>query len=248
INESLAKLEVGSLTWGIGKCDLALKRDFFVNNEFLVGYDPDSEADQTLLVGVVRNSSQVPIAILANYACHPTTFGPENQLLSPDFVGAMREIVFKQKKAPCIFLQGASGDLAPMEQYVNDPEIVDAHGRKLGYAILSVIEGIRPSDADLTFTGLLVSGAPLALWKRRKANVSSGISSKKFEIEVAFKNLPSIELIRSEYEACQDRVLKDRLWRKLTTRTAIENAKKPIIPLWVWQFGETILIAQPNEA
>ena len=48
---------------------------------------------------------------MVNYACHPTTLAWENTLISPDFPGAMREVVERATAAPCVFLQGASGDL-----------------------------------------------------------------------------------------------------------------------------------------
>ena len=39
---------------------------------------------------------------------------------SPDFVYAMSGVVEREMQAPCLFLQWASGELAPREQYVGD--------------------------------------------------------------------------------------------------------------------------------
>ena len=55
------------------------------------------------------------LGTIVNYACHPTTLAWQNTLISPDYVGALRQAVEEQTGAPCVFLQGASGDLGPRE-------------------------------------------------------------------------------------------------------------------------------------
>ncbi|WP_328524990.1 hypothetical protein [Kribbella sp. NBC_00359] len=49
-------------------------------------------------------------AVLLDFACHPTTYGPENLRYSADFPGAARAAL-----APAVvgFLQGAAGDVSP---------------------------------------------------------------------------------------------------------------------------------------
>ena len=76
------------------------------------------------------------LGTLVNYACHPTTLAWENTLISPDYVGAMREVVEQHTGAPCLFLQGASGDLGPREGFVGDTAVADRNGRQLGFAAL----------------------------------------------------------------------------------------------------------------
>src|SRR5207244_4306015 len=103
-----------------------------------------------LVVGRVTGVNGNVVATLVNYACHPTTLAWDNLLLSPDFPGAMREVLERQfSGAPCIFLQGASGELAPREQYTGETAIADAHGRQLAYAALAVLEGMLPPSTGL---------------------------------------------------------------------------------------------------
>lgn len=248
INEALAGMEDSILVWSAGCCNLATKRDLKVGNDYLIGYDPEAKADQTLLVGQLKRPDGSLRAVLANYACHPTTFAHENRLISPDFVGAMRELVTGHASAPCMFLQGASGDLAPKKQYISDPEIVDANGRQLGYAVLSVLETHPGADTSWTFDSALVSGAPLAIWKETPVKVSERFRLRKIIVRVPYKQLPDVEAIEQEYRQCEDRVLKDRLWRKLNTRIAIGNNSHADLPVWIWRLGDAILVAQPNEA
>ena len=66
----------------------------------LCGYNPAVAADDTLVVGrVTSDSGDAVIATVVNYACHPTTLSWENTLISPDFVGAMREVVGADRPA-----------------------------------------------------------------------------------------------------------------------------------------------------
>src|SRR5690606_20518854 len=103
-------------------------------DRYLCGYNPASPADDTLLVGrVTRDSDDKVIATIVNYACHPTTLAWDNDQVSPDWVGAMRETVEQHTDgAPCVFLQGSSGELSPAIQYVGDVAWADRHGRYVG--------------------------------------------------------------------------------------------------------------------
>lgn len=248
IQSCMADMRAGVLTWEYGRCSLATNRDIHVDHSYLVGYNPTRVADDTLLVGCVRDMENKVIATLVNYACHPTTLAHENRLLSPDYVGAMREVVGHDTKAPCLFLQGASGDLAPKEQYVSDVQVADRHGRQLGFSVLSVLEGLLPNHTGLSYQGALESGAPLALWKRTPAQIQRNMRGKVIEIDVELKDLPSSEEIEQEWEHCSDRVMKDRLWRKLNTRRTLGDRQVAKLPLWIWELGDSLIIAQPNEA
>jgi hypothetical protein len=45
--------------------------------------------------------------------CHTVVLGPKTTALSPDFIGPAREIVEAATGAPCLFLQGAAGNINP---------------------------------------------------------------------------------------------------------------------------------------
>ncbi len=112
----------------MGRCSLATNRDLHdpEKERIVSGFNPSIEADSALLVGRVTDGTGKIIATIVNYACHPTTLAWDNTLISPDFVGAMRETIEANTGgAPVIFLQGASGELAPRYQYVGDVKVAD---------------------------------------------------------------------------------------------------------------------------
>lgn len=239
-----------TLSWHYGKCDLATNRDMPIpeNDRVLVGFNPTIPADDTLLVGKITDESGYIIGTLVNYACHPTVLAWDNQLLSPDYVGAMRSLVEEKTKAPCLFLQGASGELAPPEQYVGDTALADKHGRHLGYSVLATLESMYSPHTQLYFDKLIESGAPLAIWKRKHRIPSDVLRAECIPIEMGLKAILSMEEIDRQLETCTDHVLRERLVRMKAMRKNLGKGDTVIVPLWIWRLGEACIVAQPNEA
>jgi hypothetical protein len=246
---ALASAKAAVLTWQYGKCDLAKNRDVPESKKkrFVVGFNPEQSSDDTLLVGRITNTKQKIIATIVNYACHPTTLAWENRLISPDYVGAMREVVETSTNAPCVFLQGASGELAPAEQYVGDIRVAEKHGRKLGHAVLSTLEGMSSPEMNLRFHGAVESGAPLAIWKQSYQRVSTNLSAEMVKIPLPLKSLPSLAEIEKSWDMCSDPILKERLWRQRGVRKSIGDGKTTKMPVWLWRLGDSILAGQPTE-
>ena len=250
VNQALSSAQEAILDWRYGVCDLATNRDLQIGDtkKMHIGFNPELSADDTLLVGRVTNHQNNTIAVLVNYACHPTTLGWENLLISPDYVGALREVVEVNTGGKLLFLQGASGDLAPSEQYSGDTTLADKHGKKLGYAVLSTLSGFSECGSTIEFQETLESGAPLALWASKKSLPSSILKSTILTVPLSLKELPSEEELELACESCDDPVEKERLWRKKGIRKSIGNGEQAFISVWIWQIGSAILVGQCNEA
>ena len=85
-----------------------------------------------------------PLATLVHFAAHPVMRDADELLFSADYPGAMRAAVEESLGAPCVFLQGAGGDMSP-----NPPagvEGADAFGRALGLAALEVAAEARSAE------------------------------------------------------------------------------------------------------
>ena len=167
--EARPKVEAASIVYGIGRCNLAAHRDFLdvERGTFVCGFNPEGPADDTLLVGRVTNHSGKTLATLVNYACHPTTLAWDNTLISPDWVGAMREVIETHEGGHCLFLQGASGDLGPREGFVGDPAVADRNGRQVGFAVLSTLATLPPAGTKYVYAGPVISGATIGTWKHQ---------------------------------------------------------------------------------
>ncbi len=166
VKEAQAKLRPATIVHGTGHCNLAAHRDYRdeENQVWACGYNPDTVADDTVLVARIDSEGGEVLATLVNYACHPTTLAWDNTLISPDYPGAMRETIETATRAPCLFLQGASAELGPVEGYVGDTEIADRNGRQLAHAALSALESLPAANTRFSYAGPVVSGATLGSW------------------------------------------------------------------------------------
>ena len=199
-------MQTAAIVYGHGRCSLAAHRDFreAENDRYVIGFNPYQDGDQTLLVARMTASDGRLLATMVNYACHPTTLAWGNQLISPDFPGAMREIVEQATGVPCVFVQGASGELGPREGFVADVEVADRNGRQLGYAALSVIESMPPAGTLYRYDGAVVSGATIGTWNYKpigdERRVSTGAwQSARTAIDLPYlPDLPSIAKAESD--------------------------------------------------
>ncbi len=167
VKETQTKLQPATILYATGRCNLAAHRDYWDedNQLWACGYDPNTPADDTVLTARAHAEDGTLLATLVNYACHPTTLAWDNTLISPDYPGAMRETIEEATGVPCLFLQGASGELGPVEGFVGDTSVADRNGRQLGHAALSAIESLPDPNTRFEYTGPVVSGATLGEWK-----------------------------------------------------------------------------------
>lgn len=252
--EALATVAPATFTWATGRCGLAANRDLTDpeprKKRIVCGYNPSIHADDTVLVGrVTRDTDDSMLATIVNYACHPTTLAWLNNLVSPDYIGAMREVVEGYGGgAPCLFLQGASGELAPKHQYVGDPRVADGHGRRLGYATLEALESMLPPRQRLSYRGVVESGAPLAVWWPETFNPSREVAAVGFDVPLPLKKMPAPRELEKQLAACRDRALRERLFRKLQIVKALGGGRTCPMRAWVWRVGGALFIAHCNEA
>ena len=202
-----------TITYGQGSCRMAANRDYWddARGAFSCGFNPDARAaadpglvaDDTLLAVRVTDVEGKLVVTLVNYACHPTTLAWENTLLSPDFPGALRETVQQATGAPCVYVQGACGDLGPRRGFTGDTAVADANGREVGYAALSALTAMGPPATDYRYAGAVVSGATLGVWEDAPFGEARGQETARFEqaaftVELPLKPLPKAGELQTE--------------------------------------------------
>jgi neutral ceramidase len=92
---------------------------------------PHPPSDRDLAVLRFDDLSGKPIAILVNFAAHPTMVSELNLKFSADYVGAMKQLVEKETGASVLFIQGAAGDQSP-----NDLKDYVGFGQDLGREVI----------------------------------------------------------------------------------------------------------------
>jgi hypothetical protein len=244
-----ANVQPAVASWAEGRCNLARNRDLVLDSEtFLCGINPDGPTDDTVLVGRVTDAMGKIIATMVNYACHPVSLGGGNKLISPDYYGAMREVVERDTGgAPCLFLHGASGDMTPLRSYESDPAIADQNGRQLGYAALSTLTGMLPPEQEIAFDRIEDSGARLGRWSLRSKPANTTLKATVSDTDLPYVDLPTEAELLKAIEGCNDRPLKERLERRLMVRRDVGDGTSRKVRMTLWQIGDAFLVGAPAE-
>jgi len=208
-----AACQPATIVYGTGRCNLASNRDLFDadRQQFVCGLNPAGPADDTVVVAKISAEDGKLIGTVVNYACHATTLAWQNTLISPDYIGALRETIERQTDAPCIFLQGASADLGPREGFVGETSIADRNGRQLGYSTLATIESLPAAGTRHVYAGPVVSGATIGTWRHEAIDEAKRESQAHWKVvqwneALAYrKDLPTIATAEAELASWQTR-------------------------------------------
>jgi neutral ceramidase len=95
-------------------------------------------------LGVIRFDSAEsgqPIAVLVNFAAHPTSIPSTSMQFSPDYIGALREQIESQLGGVAVFMQGASGDLSTNRGPFGDH---NKYGQALGQQAFKLAASLEP--------------------------------------------------------------------------------------------------------
>ena len=97
------------------------------------------------MLGVIRFddvTSDKTIAVLVNFAAHPTSIPAQTLDFSADYVGALKGIVEKELGGTAVFMQGASGDLST-ERGPHGDHV--AYGQALGRETVKLARSLQPA-------------------------------------------------------------------------------------------------------
>src|SRR5215467_13213838 len=150
--EALANLQPVQIRAGKGRCDInANRRAVTPAGERFLGVNPDGPCDRDVLVARLDSAEGKPLVTLVNYACHATIMGPANKLITPDFPGAMKRVVEQAVSGRCFFLQGAAGNVGPVQGFQADPPVYRQLGTVLGHEVAKVALGLTAIPTSVKF-------------------------------------------------------------------------------------------------
>jgi hypothetical protein len=272
VSEARSTVRPVTITYGVGRCRMAAHRDFWdeASGQYVCGFNPDGPADDTVLVARVTDSANQFVATIVNYACHPTSLAWENTLISPDYPGAMRETVEQATSAPCVFIQGASGDIGPRDGQQGDPRVADRNGRQLGYAAMEAIESLPPPGTRFEYTGPVVSGATLGAWSHVPIDTGARKSHarwllRRWTLELDYRpDLPTLEqaqsdldrwqseersaLDRGDHQKARDcRAMAERMTRVINRLVNLPPGRSFPLPITLWRLGDAVWLAVEGE-
>ena len=239
------------ITWGYGKCALGTVRDLPVGDQVVVGFNPELEPDDTLVVGRVTDRAGKNVLTIVNYGCHPTSVGWGSGLISPDYVGRARELVEQATGAPMLFLLGACGNVAPKIQYSADVSIADRNGEILGYATLATLAAMLPPATEYRFTEVITSGSNLGGWNPVSVAPNNTLKGKKVLAKLPHKELLDEAQMRERWAplTATESFLNFRIRKQFEMRKDYVQGDGTVLhPIWFWQIGDAIVVAHCGEA
>jgi hypothetical protein len=110
---------------------------------------PDKPVDRELTVLRIEDMQGKPIAHAVNFAAHATMLPSTLLKFSADWPGAMAGVVEKETGAPCLFLQGAAGDMSTNPGEHGGPEAFGAAVAKAALGIAKQVKCQGPALGDL---------------------------------------------------------------------------------------------------
>lgn len=153
-------------------------------------------------VGVIRVDSVAtgkPMAVLMNFAAHPTVLGAENMTFSADFVGYARNALERMigGDVMAIFANGAQGTIAPHAFQGDDGwQRAENVGTILAAEVFKAIAMIKPQesvDIKLVRTPLELKIVPTSIFPPTMSyppSYESEIDAISFDNRVAFVAIP----------------------------------------------------------
>lgn len=251
IDQAIASAEPAVLSVGQGSATLARTRDYFdaQTASIICGPNPHGNVDNTLVVGrITAEKTGKAVATFVNYACHPVSLGGGNRSISPDYIGAMRELVESHTGgAPCMFVHGPSGNQTPRDSYADEPCVADRNGEILGFAALSVLSAILPAGQRLEFKGIERSGADLAIWERRPYAVDNVLRAMVCRLQLPPRARISPEEVESQLQVETDPATRVRLNRLLQFHSSAQEGLSAGFPVWGLRLGRCLIIGTPAE-
>jgi hypothetical protein len=148
VNEAQANLQPAHLEYSQAEANVGInRREKLPDGRMEIGRNPDGARDKSVQVVSVFALTPTPLpvgegqrlATIVNYACHGTVLGPDNLLVSADWIGVMRKKVEEELGGLTLFIQGAAANINP-DMYWEDAhayEKVTEQGLGVADAVLA---------------------------------------------------------------------------------------------------------------
>jgi hypothetical protein len=214
--EACNHLQPARIAAGSGKSTIGVNRRYVTPEKtVVVGHNWEGPVDHEVKVVRIDDLNEQPLAILVNYACHPIIVGPYNDLITPDYPGIVKRVVEEATGAKCLFLQGATGDIGPIEGCTSTTPLAVYRklGKRLGFTAASVALDLSTAVKEDRYLRTLESGAPLGVFEyetQSDAPVTLRVATRP--VQMPLKEFPSFEAAEAEARACAEEL--ERLRRE----------------------------------
>ncbi|HDJ04727.1 MAG TPA: hypothetical protein ENF85_01880 [Candidatus Bathyarchaeota archaeon] len=231
---------------GVGEAKVSINRWQRTPTGVRWGPNPDAPVDHSVGVLRVDKLNGEPLAILVNYACHPSIMGADNLLYSGDYTSYVQSVIEKvYDGVTALFSTGAGGDVKIA--------VLTEDGSQFRYTNLE----------DCRRYGTIIAAEAIKVAESIKTKPVKRVSARTKRVDLPLVSLPSPEDVEAELSRIKKQVAeleaqgKDAYVKRLRlewaqrTLTALRNKTAPTsIPAEVQmlRIGEEIaFFAVPGE-
>ncbi len=172
---AMADRRPASLAWAEGRVNFAMNRRVVKDGKWRsFGTTPDGAVDHAMPILVATEPGGAVRAIVANYACHCTTIGPELNRICGDWAGFAQEYVEADLPGTtCLITIGCGADANPEPRTGLD--LARRHGREMASEVARLLAGpLRPIRGPLAcryeLIGLRYDAVPTREEFEKRAN------------------------------------------------------------------------------
>jgi hypothetical protein len=148
ISEAKADMQPARMKMGLGQCDIGVnRRERAPDGRIVLGTNPEGPVDRTVGVCRIETQKGKPLAALVSFAAHPVGQDVQIRRISADYVGCTRRVVQEMTGVPCLFWQGAAGNVNIVSAET-DYAAACSSGTRLGREAARVWEVAKPIRTD----------------------------------------------------------------------------------------------------
>lgn len=232
----------------------------------ILGWNREGFIDESVPTIRIDAHDGSPIATLVGFGCHPVVLGGEVALTGPDFIGELRDRVESLRGGTCIFLQGAAGNVLPLEAFGDTPGPERTMGARLA---LEAVHAIADHDPRVIEIEKVAYGSvtPISLYRRRVAAVQPAqrVGVRRGVLDLPLLEAPSGEALQGELDQLRSDLAELRRagagpdarnpvsyhirWLEAMLARLATSPLPRSIPgeIWAARFGDTAVVGTPGE-
>lgn len=241
------------------------RRERTPDGRTVLGWNPDLSIDDETPTIRIDDLHGESIATITAFGCHPVVVGPEVPVTTSDFVGPLRRRVEELRGGVCVFLQGAAGNVLPLEAFHDHDGPHIPMGHRLGLEAAHAVADADPLNRTIEKVNY-GSVTPISLYRRRIDPVQpdqvlaiervildlpllSAPSRDELEAELADRQLQ----LTSALEEGKDRSVTNPIryhinWLEtMLDHPDLESWRTTPGELWAMRVGDCAIIATPGE-